>query len=68
MQDRSGQGHDTPWFSACRRMQKASIFGMLLSGNGQLWIKEVEFEQVGDDVPTTGRKKAAEPGNLELER
>ena len=44
------------------------FFGTFLHGRGQIWIKDLKFESVGKDVPTTGQKKPTEPGNLELER
>lgn len=44
------------------------FFGVLLTGSGQIWIKDLQFDSVGDDVPTTGPRKPTKPGNLELAR
>ena len=44
------------------------FFGVLLTGSGQIWIKDLQFESVGTDVPTTVRQKPTQPGNLELKR
>ena len=33
-------------------------FGLLLSGKGQAWMDDLQFETVGKDVPTTGRTTA----------
>jgi hypothetical protein len=33
-------------------------FGLLLSGKGQVWMDDLQFEVVGKDVPTTGRTTA----------
>ena len=33
-------------------------FGLLLSGKGQVWMDDLQFEVVGKDVPTTGRATA----------
>lgn len=35
-------------------------FGINLKGSGQIWIDDIEFEAVGEDVPTTVAKTAAE--------
>lgn len=45
-------------------------FGILLSGTGQVWMDDVEFETVGKDVPTTGANPKAPssgPRNLDFE-
>ena len=34
-------------------------FGLLLSGKGQVWMDDLQFEVVGKDVPTTGRATGA---------
>lgn len=44
------------------------FFGTLMIGKGQLWVKDLKFEAVGRETPTTGRQKRLEPGNLELAR
>jgi hypothetical protein len=44
------------------------FFGVLLTGSGQIWIKDLQFESVGTDVPTTAPGKPPKPGNLELTR
>jgi hypothetical protein len=58
----------------------AIFFGILLSGTkGRVWIDDVRFEVVGNDVPTTGtaleerRRPGVEniprrPGNLDFEQ
>jgi hypothetical protein len=33
---------------------EAIFFGFLLSGKGQAWVDDIEFEEVGKDVKTTG--------------
>ena len=46
-------------------------FGLLLSGRGQVWMDDLNFEVVGKDVPTTGEKLAqgalTAPANLNFE-
>ena len=37
-------------------------FGLLLSGKGQVWMDDLQFEVVGKDVPTTGRTTAGASG------
>jgi hypothetical protein len=48
----------------------AIALGILLSGKGQAWVSEVQFEEVGADVPTTSHEGYAElpekPGNLDF--
>jgi hypothetical protein len=48
----------------------AIALGILLSGKGQAWISEVQFEEVGADVPTTSHEGHGElpekPGNLDF--
>jgi len=45
-------------------------FGVLLEGKGQVWLSEMQFEEVGDDVPTTSLEGHGEfpdkPGNLDF--
>ncbi len=36
------------------------IFGASLKGDGQIWIDDIEFENVGIDVPTTTTKTPEE--------
>lgn len=46
-------------------------FGILLTGKGQVWMDDLNFEVVGKDVPTTGAKMGeetrAKPLNLNFE-
>lgn len=46
-------------------------FGLLLTGAGQVWIDDLNFEIVGKDVPTTGsgptKRVPAAPVNLDFE-
>lgn len=47
-------------------------FGLMLIGKGQLWIDDVSFEEVGQDVPLTGKYAhgtgyPAKPVNLNFE-
>jgi hypothetical protein len=48
----------------------AIAFGILLTGKGQAWLSEVQFEEVGADVPTTSDEGHGElpdtPGNLDF--
>lgn len=47
------------------------FFGTLMSGKGQLWIKDWQLEIVGPEVPSTSLATGGvrnEPGNLELAR
>jgi hypothetical protein len=48
----------------------AIALGILLGGKGQAWISEVQFEEVGADVPTTSHEGYGElpekPGNLDF--
>ncbi len=39
-------------------------FGLLLVGPGQVWVDSFAFEQVGSEVPTTGRGKRRAELNL----
>ncbi|MBU6453514.1 MAG: hypothetical protein KGS72_17170 [Cyanobacteria bacterium REEB67] len=50
----------------------AIAFGLMLLGKGQVWLDDVSFEEVGADVPLTGKyadreKRAREPVNLNFE-
>lgn len=46
-------------------------FGLLLTGKGQVWMDDLNFEVVGKDVPTTAestvKKAPASPVNLNFE-
>ena len=46
-------------------------FGVLLNGPGQIWVDELGFEMVGDDVPVTNQRSteglSSEPVNLNFE-
>ena len=46
-------------------------FGVLLSGRGQVWIDELEFEEVSIDTPTTNIDSGCDlldgPENLSFE-
>jgi hypothetical protein len=46
-------------------------FGLLLSGKGQVWMDDLNFEVVGKDVPTTGESQKEQrrkgPTNLDFE-
>ena len=48
----------------------AIALGILLSGKGQAWVSEIQFEEVGADVPTTSHERDGElpekPGNLDF--
>ena len=49
---------------------KALAFGVLLSGAGQVWMDDLKFEVVTQDVPTTDMRsgrKSSEPKNLDFE-
>ncbi len=42
-------------------------FGALLSGSGQIWMDDLQFEIVGNDTATTSNIKTAnEPRNLDF--
>ena len=42
-------------------------FGILLSGTGEVWVNDVTFETVGNDVPTTGSAPSpTQPANLKF--
>ena len=42
-------------------------FGMMLIGKGQVWLDDVSIEEVGKDVPLTGRYATTVPVNLNFE-
>ena len=44
-------------------------FGALVVGAGEIWVDELSFERVGDDVPTTQpvTRRRFEPVNLDFE-
>jgi hypothetical protein len=50
---------------------QAIAFGMLLTGVGQVWMDDLDFQVVGTDVPTTGSKAKdstpSTPVNLKFE-
>jgi hypothetical protein len=45
-------------------------FGLLLSGDGQTWVDDLDLEEVSRDVPTTGQGMVLppRPRNLDFER
>lgn len=46
------------------------VFGLMLIGEGQIWLDDVSFEAVGIEVPLTGKKRCgypARPVNLNFE-
>jgi hypothetical protein len=45
----------------------AVAFGILLSGGGAVWIDDVTFETVGQDVPVTDTMLRTGPQNLDFE-
>ena len=45
----------------------ALAFGLLLSGNGQVWMDDLKFEIVNPDVPVTGGAQFGPPRNLNFE-
>lgn len=53
------------------RESEAISFGILLCGKGRVWADSLQFEVVGDDVPTTGAKEEEmlpdNPVNLNFE-
>lgn len=49
------------------------LYGVLLSGTGQIWFSGIRFDVVNDSVPTTGIEKQPfmpnkEPVNLNFEK
>lgn len=44
----------------------ALAFGLLLSGNGQVWVDDLKFEVVSSTVPVTGPRSG--PQNLDFEK
>jgi hypothetical protein len=72
MQDRAIKGTQ-PWTRheiVLDVEEKATriAFGILLSGKGAVWIDDVAFEVVNDQVPVTDmQKKVASPRNLNFE-
>jgi len=64
---------DTKWtkYDLVVEVPKSSteiMFGVLLSGKGQIWLDDVSFETVVTDVPLTGDYvKTMEPTNLNFE-
>ena len=52
---------------------KLIAYGLMLIGEGQAWIDDVQFESVGNDVPLTGESKKVEtqktkPSNANFEQ
>ena len=43
-------------------------FGVLLEGSGQVWLSDIQFAEVADDVPVTDLSKSFpdQPGNLDF--
>ncbi|MDQ6661566.1 MAG: hypothetical protein M3Z24_11435 [Chloroflexota bacterium] len=41
-------------------------FGILLNGPGQVWINEIQFSEVGNDVPITSAEFLDKPTNLDF--
>jgi hypothetical protein len=42
-------------------------FGILLHGSGQVWINEIQFTEVGKDVPVTSDSSMLDkPTNLDF--
>lgn len=37
------------------------VFGLMLIGEGQIWLDDVSFEAVSKDVPLTGKKPCGYP-------
>lgn len=46
----------------------ALAFGVLLAGDGQVWLDDLEFEVVPPTVPTTGMGPPRPPHNLDFEK
>jgi len=77
MQNRAitGTSDWTPYSVVLDVSQKAQgiFLGTLMIGKGQVWISDLRFDVVGDDVPSTDQlnassKSANKPGNLSLSR
>ena len=75
MQDRPIEG-TTGWRSYAVVLDvpagsESISFGILLSGQGKVWIDNVRFEEVSAAVPVTGRQapspSAQQPSNLDFE-
>jgi len=52
---------------------KAVAFGILMDGQGKLWISDIKFEVVSNSVPTTNmagmdQKRSDEPENLDFKK
>jgi hypothetical protein len=73
MQDRSIQGtHDWQRFELVLDVPENShdiAFGSLLVGQGEVWVDDLQFEVVGQDIPTTDYYKAlpTQPSDLGFE-
>ena len=46
----------------------ALAYGILLAGDGQVWMDDLKFEVVKPDVPVTGSGPAGPPRNLNFEK
>ena len=46
----------------------AIAFGILLGGTGEVRLRNVTFEVVGSNVPTTEKSMPAKPANLGFEK
>jgi hypothetical protein len=72
MEDRPLRG-TTDWqkFEVVLDVPEISVkiaFGVLLSGAGRVWLDDIEFEQVSDDVDVTGAEEShLRPVNLDFE-
>jgi hypothetical protein len=62
MQDRPIQGtvewHNYDVVLDVRQEATGIFFGVLLTGSGKVWLNGLQFEAVGQDVPTTGRRNS----------
>jgi len=70
MQDRAIKGtQDWTWHAVVLNVAaeaSAIAFGILLDGKGTVWINDVRFETVSDDVPVTGMQKQLPSGPCNL--
>lgn len=73
MQDRPIKGtHDWTKYTVVLDVDSratAIAFGILLAGKGAVWLDDVTFEVVGEDVPVTdfGKRTPGAPRNLDFE-
>ena len=66
MQNRSLKGTQTWTRSAVvldvdAKLAKRIAFGIMLAGKGAMWVNNVKFETVGEDVPVTDMTKNSPP-------